>query len=58
MSYERKRLSDLIDRPIRLLNAGDLANVEIRDDNDVLLATVSIDDLFDENGNRFENDLD
>lgn len=58
MSDERKMLSDLIDRPIRLLNAGDGSNVEIRDNSDVLLATISVDDLFDENGNRFENDLD
>lgn len=52
-------VSDLIDRPTRLLNAGDGHSVEIRDDDtDELLATVLVVNLTPTDGDAFENDLD
>lgn len=55
----RQYLSDIVDRPIRLLNAGDDKNLEVRDlDSDELLAIVAMDDLFNGDGNQFEMDLD
>lgn len=51
---QRRKLSDIVARNVALKVAND--RLELRR-NGKLVATVNLDDLFDKDGNRFEDDV-
>lgn len=55
---ERKNLSTMLDTPVKIFYDGNGINVTIRCElTGALLATVAIADLFDKDGNRFNDDV-